>query len=407
MHPDFLGEFATKKNPSKDKCHYLGVCELGDVHIAADTEEELNKVIEECKKDRSGVNGFLLRHREKPHIRMQFNPVEMPEIEDPSEWTMLEVAVDDPRRLLYVLEGADGTKMLDLTKSSKDHVVRLGVVYDNLVGQEEVIDGLQKPVFKDGENNSLLLTTRTKRVCGLYGFIDILYKMSIGIFLRLLEVNVDNNQRIGPLVPPCNIDDDSFPEYVRLFGCDPRHAAFLGLEIQRSPSPHPMRSYDANRLWLIQEFGPGIQRDQRKGPGFLEENREEAERMLVSSFVTKTIGNPCVLDDWSHRLQENALIQEEEEEEQEEEEDQESESEKEERDGTEFEDDETTSKNNKGNSQPGGDSDGEEDLKSCQIPGNPEEVASFIAFIDTALEKKGQESFSVLLNGCHRLPKLL
>jgi hypothetical protein len=53
------------------------------VRITTDTEEELNKVIEAHKKKKlPGRNGFLLRFREKPHIRIQFNPVEMPETED-------------------------------------------------------------------------------------------------------------------------------------------------------------------------------------------------------------------------------------------------------------------------------------------------------------------------------------
>lgn len=410
MHPHTFGESPIMKNPSKEKCYYLGVYELGDVRITTDTEEELDKVVQEYKKKNlPGINGFLLRFREKPHIRIQFNPVEMPEIEDLSKWTMLEVAVDDPRRLLYVLPASDVTKMLDPTN---DDAVRLGAVYDNLVGQEEVIDGLKKPVFgsdKQEENNSLLLTSQTKRMYRLPQFMEILYKMAMGVFLRLLEVNVDENGRIGPLVPPCNTEDNSLPEYIRLFGHDPRFANFLGLEIQRSPSPHPMRSYDANRLWLIQEFGPGIQRDKRKGPGFLETNREEATRMLISIFVTETVGNPCILQDWSYRLQDNALIFEDEEDEyqsqsdeEEHEQELENRSDSENRERTEEEKEER----NKKHSSQLEDADEEENMKSCKIPGNLEEVESFIVFVDAALKKKGQESFSVLLNGYYKLPKL-
>lgn len=188
--------------------------------IAADTEEELDEVVEEHKKkEGSGTNGFLLRFREKPHIRMQFNPVDVPETEDLSEWTMLEVAVDDPRRLLHVLPAADAGKVLVLTNNKYD-VARLGSVHDKLVSQEEVINGLKKPVFgcdEDAENNSLLLTAQTKRVCGLSRFMEILCEMALGAFLRLLEVNVDNHAGIGPLVPPCDADDTSCPQCIFFF----------------------------------------------------------------------------------------------------------------------------------------------------------------------------------------------
>jgi hypothetical protein len=142
-----------------------------------------------------------------------------------------------------------------------------------------------------------------------------------------------------------------------------------------------MRSYDANRLWLVEEFGPGMLRNERKGIDFPEDNREEAKRMLISNFVIETVGNPCILQDWSCRPQDVAPVDQEEEAE---------------------------------NDQEGKDDDNrqqedvqeEENIKRCQIPGNREEAESFITFIDVGLETKGQESFSVLLNGHCCLPKL-
>ena len=386
MHPCAVsGEPPIRKKPSKEKCYYLGVYELGNVSIAADTQEELDQVLKEYKKN-PAINGYLLRFREKPHIRIHCKPVDMPEIQDISEWTILEVAIDDPRRLLYVLPEANVTQMLDLTKDAD--VVRLGAVYDKLVAEEAVIQGLRKPVHqhsKNGEDNTLLLTSQTKRVYDLTHFIDILLKMSAAVFLRLLKVNVDRDGRIGPLVPPNGVEDNTLPEYIRLFGCHPQFAEFLGLEIQRSPSPHPMRSYDTNRLWLIMEFGSGIQRDQRKGPGFLDTEREEAKRMLISSFLAETIGNPCILQDWSQRLHSgnSSAINDEA-------------NLKESKESEENKDKHILIQNQEEG----------ESKKTCKIPGNREEVASFIQFIDVALEKKGQESFSVLLNGFYNLPKL-
>ena len=140
-------------------------------------------------------------------------------------------------------------------------------MYDRLVNDDQLIEGLRKPVFESSqkEDNSLLLTSQTKRVYDLPCFVDILRKMSAGVFLRLLEVNVDEDGGIGPLVAPNGANDNGLPEYTRLFRQDSKYADYLGLKIQRSPLPHPMRSYDANRLWLIQEFGPGRLRDSRVG----------------------------------------------------------------------------------------------------------------------------------------------
>ena len=95
---------------------------------------------------------------------------------------------------------------------------------------------------------------------------------SVASFCRELEVHVDTDGFIGPLV-----DADSsvhklgslLANYEEVFGAQCSKAVYmqmLGLEIQRSPLTHPIRSYDACRRWLMHCSGGGLLRCTRTAP---------------------------------------------------------------------------------------------------------------------------------------------
>ena len=129
---------------------------------------------------------------------------------------------------------------------------------------------------------------------------------SIASFCRELEINVDINGHIGPLMDA----DPSFHQangdshlanYHDVFGPDiikSPYLQLLGLEIQRSPLTHPVRVYDANRRYLLESTGGGSLRAKRKGLLYIRSHFVEACDLLFHSFLVEVVRVP-ILVEWS------------------------------------------------------------------------------------------------------------
>lgn len=128
---------------------------------------------------------------------------------------------------------------------------------------------------------------------------------SVATFLRSFEVNVDSSGRVGPLLdynPSYHIraTPTDLPSYEKVFGitkCTP-YTRYLGLEIQRSPSTHPVRLYDPNRMLLIESNGGGSMRSSRKGLEYFQESREKSIDLLFQSILVEVVRVQVLLE-WS------------------------------------------------------------------------------------------------------------
>ena len=127
---------------------------------------------------------------------------------------------------------------------------------------------------------------------------------SVASFCRELEVHVDVDGCIGPLVDA----DSSFHKlgshlanYQEVFGPNCNAALYLhllGLEIQRSPLSHPIRAYDANRRWLLSCLGGGHLRASRNGVACIKEDFSLATDHLFQSLIVEVVRVPTLME-WS------------------------------------------------------------------------------------------------------------
>jgi hypothetical protein len=131
--------------------------------------------------------------------------------------------------------------------------------------------------------------------------------MACGVasFLRLCQVNVDVSGKVGPLLDPdlaYHKGESQLSNYNSIFGPLASNAQLympkLGVEVQRSPTTHPIRSYDPNRLFLMKGNGGGRQRANRKGLSFMNAHLDSTVDMLFQCFLVEVVRLP-VLVEWS------------------------------------------------------------------------------------------------------------
>jgi hypothetical protein len=100
------------------------------------------------------------------------------------------------------------------------------------------------------------MARRRRRTQTFANHFAILIKCSLGVFARMREMNVDTQNKIGPLI---DYDDEyhkhppTISNYIQIFGCSPCSGYFshLGRAVQVSPTTHPIRTYDPKVLLLM------------------------------------------------------------------------------------------------------------------------------------------------------------
>ena len=127
--------------------------------------------------------------------------------------------------------------------------------------------------------------------------------MSSAAFMRLLEMNVDTDGQIGPLLDPISFPNRTlrnFEEIVPQTVIDAECLTpYLGKICQRSGLPHPVRTYDAARLYLLEATGGGSKRKERQGFEWMQENKAEAADLLIKSIVVEITGRVVTLHKWA------------------------------------------------------------------------------------------------------------
>jgi hypothetical protein len=133
---------------------------------------------------------------------------------------------------------------------------------------------------------------------------NVLLNCSVAAFLRMLEVNVDAERKIGPLIdhnPRFHTDKSALPQYSEHFGADEivfPYMKFLDPELQKSPTTHPICIYDPKVLLLMNCNGGSMARLSRPGLGWMEKESKWAADLFFQCILVEVIRVQILLE-WS------------------------------------------------------------------------------------------------------------
>ena len=130
----------------------------------------------------------------------------------------------------------------------------------------------------------------------------ILLSCSVAAFARMLKVNVDTDDKIGPL-----IDEDEeyhtglseLTNYKKYVGGQQHVTVFLsllGTEVMKSPTTHPIRTYDPKVLLLMNANSGGLKRKIRSGLSYLGDNRIAASEMIFNCIMVEIVKVQVLLE---------------------------------------------------------------------------------------------------------------
>jgi hypothetical protein len=251
----------------------------------------------------------------------------------PGGYRHLEVHVDDPRKPTFVVPTDKALKdVFDIgveddlpllcseRKLARDWVEQKG--YLELLHDPYVVDAAVVPV---ADQESIL---RPMDLLGAGGAVEWdpayamaivssrqqtfdehwhnLKKASVAAFCRTLAVNLDVEGKIGPLIDynqQYHFGGSLLTNYIELFGsglnvAEPIYMTFLGPGLQKSPTTHPIRVYDAKCLLLMLSNGGAGARLLRPGLTFLISNVEESSNLFFHCILVEVV-KVHVLMEWS------------------------------------------------------------------------------------------------------------
>jgi hypothetical protein len=139
---------------------------------------------------------------------------------------------------------------------------------------------------------------------------NILLNCAVAAFARQLEIHVDDDFKIGPLIdiqPSTHKGIHKLGNYCRYFGEEsilPRtnptgYMEALGPELQKSPTTHPIRTYDPKVMLLMASNGGGCMRGSRRGLLWMLEDKVRAADLLLQCMLVEIV-KVQVLMEWSH-----------------------------------------------------------------------------------------------------------
>ena len=161
------------------------------------------------------------------------------------------------------------------------------------------IDAAEKRIVSD-------MAHRRRRTQSVQDHLDVLILCSLGAFARLCLLNVDTEEKIGPLidyVPSCHGVGSSniLANYVGIFGSGSglsRYLSRLGRAVTTSPTTHPIRTYDPKVLLLMRCNGGAAHRKLRKGRIWMTANVEASTQLFFHSILIEVV-KVEVLVEWS------------------------------------------------------------------------------------------------------------
>lgn len=132
---------------------------------------------------------------------------------------------------------------------------------------------------------------------------SILLKCSVASFARQLEINVDASGNIGPLIDSCftrHTGGGELINYSKYFGIDSplKFLEEVGPELQKSPTTHPIRTYDPKVLWLMECNGEGRKRSTRNGLSWMRHNESDCANLFFNCIIVEVVKVQVLLE-WS------------------------------------------------------------------------------------------------------------
>ena len=121
----------------------------------------------------------------------------------------------------------------------------------------------------------------------------------------MAEVNVDNENKIGPLIDrnkQYHHGQSDLSHYTYYFGDDDtpnKYFDFLGPAIQKSPTPHPIRTFDPKVIYLMDCNGGAYQRNVRGGVQWMIAEPSSAAELFYQCIIIE-IFKVQVLMEWNH-----------------------------------------------------------------------------------------------------------
>lgn len=306
----------------------------------AKSEDQILEVIEEYKVEYPNLSFLNLRFMLKMHQGYRLLPVEYPPID--GGYHYLPVDVRDNRRPMFqvpekmsfekALGAGSGTTFNEtsmLTAWFKDGGVyeyRNKLFVPKIGGKRKISKcheeeeteacAITESAFRliapqEGkkEEASTALAEFDKKSQTLLGQWSVVRNCAIGSFARLLELNVDRIGKIGPLQdinPAYHHGDSSLDNYRRIFNTNQGNnrvqqrymRALRPASVQKSPTTHGIRSYDAGKLLLMLANGGCNQRSDRKGLGYVSSNMTKVLDMVLQSLLVEVVRVPIMME-WS------------------------------------------------------------------------------------------------------------
>lgn len=347
-----------------DTVYFLGVYYLSKVRMEKDTEEQLlsalayqkSLAVDSPHRVQSELGAdfqIFLRHRTQMHYKFHLCPIQVP---SSRQWRYANVSDDDPRGIgSFVPPQNDLKKTLALDSEQSllpSKLLQQWFVKDKLylgflqlvpgqVGRSHIVPRRGKTLRKnieagvsearadssdeepeiaphheeeEGEEQSVgvlvnpspHIPSLQKRSITCQQACCLLQSVALGSFCRFLHVNIDSENRVGPLAGPAEGHKHDLPQFRKHFGgetgqvpeCD-HYLPKLGEVTQRHICPHCIRSYDVGTSHYIACMGGGKMRSKRKGRDWVTKNKKQFSDMVIGSVLMRLLGKVNAFKTWN------------------------------------------------------------------------------------------------------------
>lgn len=194
--------------------------------------------------------------------------------------------------------------------SNNGHLELLASPFESgtITDDSSILHPLQSSTSEQLPSDRMALFTKHKQ-----SFVEhwnILLNCSVAAFARQLLVNVDAESKIGPLIdrnPQVHTGQSELPQYLKFvtlgMSTTTPYLSFVGPEVQKSPTTHPIRTYDPKVMLLMLSNNGGSARNTRPGLTFIQNHIDRASDMFFQCFLVEIVKVQVLLE-WS-RLNRN------------------------------------------------------------------------------------------------------
>ena len=306
--------------PPGEQCMYLGAacvrqCEQEDEL----TKDDINKMVSFYRpyyELKSSMLRFHLEYRKKYRA--------VPLVYRQQIYAYIDADKRDDRKPLFMVPYGESYEKL-LSTQATEFISEKQMIHDWIKagGHLEIIDFPFQVTNASGVQEQSIATVvqprpsslsrngpppnrmahQSKRRIDFQQHWDIVLRAATAASLRQLEVNVDVSGKIGPLIdsaPSTHTAGSELTNYSHYFGIGSPipFLSRLGPELQKSPTTHPIRSYDPKVMLLMKCNGGGGMRAQRHGLRWMEEDPARSANLFFHCILVEVL-KVQVLAEWS------------------------------------------------------------------------------------------------------------